>query len=924
MATQELEQLLHGYRRGHEQLAGSVKLAARDSDLITRLSDLSGSLLGSPTFAPYLTAYPLPSGTYFALAKTWPDEDAGRAGCVLTHTLLVPMNAWATLPEPSILDPMLSLAPSRLSGAYDSAIPIPIPAGIHPKQGALGSSDQGDLVTFVHRYFGEGTRPVVWFGQRRPEDVLWRLLRGLWPRLRSTFSACTFCLQPRTLEDRAFELMFAPSAAYPRFARMKPEHFIDATANGTTDAQDDAAEPWCYAWSKRLFGPVPSRWPPGEGDLWTELDEDPTAVRRFFLVEGLMEDGSPTPQMLVGAMDLVESLAKDRDSAVASKRRVAQRAVRAAREVDDPGSSLESLRLIEDRLRRTSFSGVQEEVGRAVVEAVAGRTKTSPELTVQLIGQRSVGADLRDSWFGRGLLQGFIRLGREEPAKLLCLWSVPSFAREILTAEPTMAAGLMPLVALNRREPSARSELLRWLIGVQDDDLRSALRATLVPILDSADLDILAELLKDVRTDEVGGMLDALWRQTGGFEPGDVGELVKWQLARSQPSPTREWTRQLPDWTPVVAKVFAATYPPTRQGLLELLDNDGALDTKQQAEAVAAFIQGLGSGRYPNWLRDAAREDAMLVSALLQVSPSPSAVVAEQTQKLLKEVPALPVAHLVPLLQQVLGSSKTPFFQALLDWTMRSLIPGVVAGSISEAVSGPFQDAPVIAPWFSAVDPWQLRSLVVHERWPSTLHWINAWRWTARAPGALYAREPAVLSELIDALSRSKHAEWSSEVSDAWVQVLQRSRSESPRIGTRLVLCVQALKFCFENTRLPLGSVVAEVFSDVYAAVTESSMLPPEVAPLFGIFDWDKGKELRRELVDSFLRSTWPPGDLFQAVDTRLLRKVFKRLTKTHRGERYAHDALSDLEGRRDQSAAALAVQLRDMLATPDFFEEWD
>lgn len=68
MATYKIEQLVHGYRRGHELLAGSVRLPARDAELVTRLSDLSGSLSGAPEFDSYLTVYPLPSGTYFAVA----------------------------------------------------------------------------------------------------------------------------------------------------------------------------------------------------------------------------------------------------------------------------------------------------------------------------------------------------------------------------------------------------------------------------------------------------------------------------------------------------------------------------------------------------------------------------------------------------------------------------------------------------------------------------------------------------------------------------------------------------------------------------------------------------------------------------------------------------------------------------------------
>ncbi len=45
---------------------------------------------------------------------------------------------------------------------------------------------------------------------------------------------------------------------------------------------------------------------------------------------------------------------------------------------------------------------------------------------------------------------------------------------------------------------------------------------------------------------------------------------------------------------------------------------------------------------------------------------------------------------------------------------------------------------------------------------------------------------------------------------------------------------------------------------------------------------------------------------------------------KKHGGERYAQAALADLEMRTDKAASELARALRDMLANPDFYEEWD
>src|SRR4051794_25430081 len=100
MSAATVHQAFHGYRRGHELLAGSVRLPSSASDLVTRLSDLSGSIASGWDFTSYVTGYPVVTAPYFAIARTWEDKKAARAGCVLTHTLLVPIDAWKSSPDP--------------------------------------------------------------------------------------------------------------------------------------------------------------------------------------------------------------------------------------------------------------------------------------------------------------------------------------------------------------------------------------------------------------------------------------------------------------------------------------------------------------------------------------------------------------------------------------------------------------------------------------------------------------------------------------------------------------------------------------------------------------------------------------------------------------------------------------------------------
>jgi hypothetical protein len=121
------------------------------------------------------------------------------------------------------------------------------------------------------------------------------------------------------------------------------------------------------------------------------------------------------------------------------------------------------------------------------------------------------------------------------------------------------------------------------------------------------------------------------------------------------------------------------------------------------------------------------------------------------------------------------------------------------------------------------------------------------------------------------------------------------------------------------------NSNVVETFGDIYNAVTSSGSIPSETASLFGMFDWDKGKELRKTLIDTFMSSQWPAGDLVLASSERsLFRKMFKRVYRKSSGPRYLQAALEDLQARSSEEAQRMAGVLSTLLKEPDFYEDWD
>ena len=167
-----VEQQAHGYRNGHQILTGTVKLSRDDQDMVDRLSDMAGPLRPGETFQPYLTAYPVPSGAYYVLARTWQDRAAPRAGCVLTRSLFVPMDEWMGLEDlPSLLRLLTPIDPAAETAALPatrSSTPTPLPPVSDPRTAEI-----------VEALFLEARQPTVVFEAPEADLMAERLLMAL-------------------------------------------------------------------------------------------------------------------------------------------------------------------------------------------------------------------------------------------------------------------------------------------------------------------------------------------------------------------------------------------------------------------------------------------------------------------------------------------------------------------------------------------------------------------------------------------------------------------------------------------------------------------------------------------------------------------------------------------------------------------------
>lgn len=188
MQPTSIDQQIHGYRSGHQLIAASRRLPRQDQDLVDRLSDTAGQLRPGEAFKPYLTAYPLPSGSDYVVARTWQDLEAPRSGCVRTRSLLVPMAQWLTMDGIGSLLPLMAPVefeekPTPLA----PTIPAPAPRTVSDPR----------RVELVEALFFEPRQPIVVFDCAEAESIVERILAAFWPALKQNFSICTFALAPR-------------------------------------------------------------------------------------------------------------------------------------------------------------------------------------------------------------------------------------------------------------------------------------------------------------------------------------------------------------------------------------------------------------------------------------------------------------------------------------------------------------------------------------------------------------------------------------------------------------------------------------------------------------------------------------------------------------------------------------------------------
>ncbi|MGO6740068.1 hypothetical protein ACC732_34900 [Rhizobium ruizarguesonis] len=870
-----VERQIHGYRQGHQLLAASAQLPKEDQSVVDRLSDVAGPLRPSERFESYLTAYPLPSGRCFVLARTWQDLTVARAGCVRTLSLIIPIKDWAEAEGLSSYLNLLSI--ERLPDDQDATqvVVLATPAVPLPPAPGFGGSE------LLEALFLEEARPVVVLDAVDPDLIATRLLTALWPSLRRRFAVSTFALSPRKVAGRDFDLVFAPKDARAKFADWNGRRVDGRSAQGSS------RHPWTRSIVSRVFDQAYPRLL-SASEVGMVGGDDPSidnaaALRIAMLWDELVGKLGTTPTAALGLLDIANS-GKVRDSLAleAIEPSLADAAHQASSTFPE-GEAWSFLGALARKLQGRSMP-----MGRAAVaEAVEQLAARAPEGAVALLSQedpRGVVADLLPK-IASGI--GGTFTDRAE--------------RALLEASPTVLGRLLaqqgPLIG--------RVANYRTLI----DRLEQVL-----PQLDSATLGVIGSGLLPLLTEDwqipaAEPLLDMLdgpqlvmelhhLGESNDFGARQLSDLV---LGKALSASTRAEVRSaLLSLSPTTRRdaMIAQTLIPGVEDARWLVDNE-ALDR----ETATIMLLDL--------LREA--DDRQFVAMLIDRVVEPRAIHALTTQApdlRLRAVSgeALPIATFVEFLPRVLdglaGDAKMKLAKHALSRCLGCRLGDDEVAFLASMLN--ILGSHLDGAWAARV------GLANSVDGATASRNMVAFR---KATQSARLRIVMSIGEIAQVLQNRPSFDLDEKAVEACADFMFDAEKVAP--SALLEAAGYLLPTLLRLRSRPVSLMIAAAFPPIHSEFAKANDVP-EFFKFIPFMDWDRCKSARHELVDAFMSSSWPPRDLaLTACRTNEVARIMRRVAKQRDGEVYIKRIASDIGKLPEKCRNAVENAISQLRANP-------
>lgn len=818
-----LNQQLHGYRHGHELLSTSTALPKSDQALIDRLSDIAGSLSPGEKFEPYLTCYPLPSGSHYVVARTWQDLDAPRAGCVRTRSLLVPMSAWV-----NALDITGLMRVATAAGPKAPAEAVDVDASVSEP---LPPVDKQRGMELLEAIFLEDREPIVVFDADQPELITARLLTAFWPGLRRNFSVSTFARSPRMIQKQSFDLVFAPKDSRSRFGDWKGRRIDGRKA-------DNGRHRWSAAIAERVFAsPTPSlRALDTLGEMSADTQGSEAALRIALLWDELLSKLGTSPNAALGLLDIANTRPTRSVEAIRALGPALARSARQATMTMPAGDAWRFLAAMTDKLRNRHLAkSIATSIRGSAVELAASHPTETVALLPDLMGTGQ--RELLLGAAGDGIAQVLDRNVSNHLSELddQCLLELvmasPPLMEGVLTSYPEFSTSLG--VALAGADDVRRTEAGRRMLRFLVDDSHVDLAGVLFANLDTLALAEEVRHLHAVNRLESSGLRDLIIRSaevTGGLD--DI----------------REAAVALGDDDGAAALVDALVKPNAYD--LRWLLLAGRLSAPRRHSMLVDLVHRASIDQLRTML-----SDETLVGLTLDVLFRDVASTGDALLKIARYAQLLPetfidlVIRIIPYLERRDSSD-------LAEKALEVLLPRDLGGSSSNLLGDLLT---VLAGGFNAAKVFRLS---VQRGVPGAIASRNLIAFNV-SPPHIRKKFIGAVEAMAAALVDRSRIDITQQAADAAASLLWDSHQGSPLayLKASAALLPSLMRFTME----PVSPLIAAAFPPVYRELQRES-LPDFMGFVFIFLDWDKCKSARRTLVDAFLRSEWRAIDIALAA----------------------------------------------------------
>jgi hypothetical protein len=848
-----IDQQIHGYRSGHQLIVSTRRLPRQDQDLIDRLSDIGGQLRPGETFKPYLSGYPLPSGSDYVVARTWQDLSAPRSGCVRTRSLIVPIAEWLSMVG------IRSLLPLLVPVEFDEKPAKLAPADSLPSIRTVSDPRQVELVEAL---FFEPRQPIVVFDSAEAELVVGRLLAAFWPALKQNFSVSTYALAPRRIEGRPFDLIFAPKGARARFSDWSGRR-IDAVSKSER-------HPWSRLISEKIFKAEDPdlRTIDTLGALRADQRGDEGALRLALMWNDLAAKSRTTPSAVLGMLDILNSRAWPEFDG-SRLQDVVQVAARIAVAEPDEAGALRFLSTLSVKVANfdvgmlddLDLPGLARDLTmrspHCALSYIRSEIEAGREPVIPIVAGMADG--LGDKRFDDEISNFVLQL----PPDLTSVMMLRSdgFAREVWERCATDALGWVPATktAIGAMSSQEKADLLRKIPAWTKSEAQA-------PVMEAA--------LDAVSGDDLASFAVAIGKQTG-FSIAAFDEPIA-NAARNAESLNALRESILSNFRGEDADRFLLSTLDLTAMDLEWLDSE--VEKTRAVGLLRRLLDNASSKALVSILRDQASRDRIFALLMEDVASSAEHVIR------VVGLSDLPIDRYLDI-----GRALPPF---LASEERERFVLELLTRALAQADPDDARVASMIEESHDIVSPRQLVHMatpngVATQRVAANLVFLSTVSERVKHTAA------AAIDDLCERLIHRYGENLGEAGYNAWAVLLRASGNISPDLQLRASL--PTLPFAMGKRDLPVSALIRAAFPPVYGELLRSTgdedfkRLPALLSlPLSFFIDWDRAKSARHELVDAYLYSSWPPADLLlTSLDAGIHNKTLRRLSGTLRGRDY-------------------------------------